>query len=299
MKVAVFGASGFVGINVVNALSEAGIEVIASDLKEMKFDKADFVKADLLDYTQVAAVVKDCDRIIHLAASPLPVSLEKPRINAKINIEGTLNIMDAAREYSCEKIIFSSASSLVGEVKYNPVDEIHPCVPKTPYAVAKYAVEHYLRVYHELYKLNYLVFRFFNVYGPWQYPESKAVIPMVYNKLKTDGSFNVFGDGNQTRDFIYVGDIAHFFVRAVKNDVKNEIVNMGTGKATTVKEIVEIAGELLDIKPKLNYLPARLGEIDNFVADITKLQKLFEKHQFIPVSKGVKNTFDWLNTRDL
>ena len=295
MKVAVFGASGFVGINVVNALSEAGIVVVASDLKEMKFDNAEFIKADLLDYAQVAAVVKNCDRIIDLAASPLPFSLEKPRLNAKINIEGTLNIMDAAREFNCEKIIFSSASSLVGEVKYNPVDEIHPCVPKTPYAVAKYAIEHYLRVYHELYKLNYLVFRFFNVYGPWQYPESKAVIPMVYNKLKTDGSFNVFGDGNQTRDFIYVGDIADFFVRAVKNNVKNEIVNMGTGNATTVKEIVEIAGELLDIEPKLNYLPARPGEIDNFVADTTKLKRLFGEIPSTTLPIGLQNTYSWLS----
>jgi len=296
MKVAVFGASGFVGINVVNALSDAGIDVVASDLKEMKFDKAEFVKADLLDYAQVADVVKDCDRIIHLAASPLPFSLEKPRLNAKINIEGTLNIMDAAREFSCEKIIFSSASSLTGEVKYSPVDEIHPCVPKTPYGVAKYAIEHYLRVYQELYNLNYLVFRFFNVYGPWQYPESKAVIPMVYNKLMTDGSFNVFGDGNQTRDFIYVGDIADFFVQAVKNDVKNEIVNMGTGKATTVKEIVEIAGRLLKIHPTIYYMPARLGEIDNFVADTTKVNRLFGCIPSTTLEEGLELTFDWLNT---
>lgn len=296
MKVAIFGASGFVGINVVDALTKANFDVVASDLKEMKFKNAVFVKADLLDYDQVSKVVKGTDVVIHLAASPLPVSIEKPKINARINIEGTLNIMDAVREHHCKKIIFSSASSIVGEVKYNPVDEIHPCIPKTPYGVAKYATEHYLRVYHELYNLNYLVFRFFNVYGPWQYPESKAVIPMVYNRLRTDGSFNVFGDGNQTRDFIYVGDIADFFVKAVKNDVKNEIVNMGTGKATTVKEIVEIAGDLLSIKPKLNYLPARPGEIDNFVADTKKLKKLFGSIPSTSLNSGIQKTFDWLKS---
>ncbi len=296
MKVAVFGASGFVGINVINALSDAGIDVVASDIKELKIDNAEFVKADLLDYAQVAAVVKDCDRIIHLAASPLPFSIENPRLNAKINIEGSLNIMDAAREFNCGKIIFSSASSLVGDVKYNPVDEIHPCVPKTPYAVAKYAIEHYLRVYQELYKLDYLVFRFFNVYGPWQYPESKAVIPMVYSKLKNDGSFNVFGDGNQTRDFIYVGDIARFFAKAVKNDVKNEIVNLGTGTGTTVKEIVEIAGALLQIKPTINYLPARPGEIGNFEADTKKITWLFGEKPSTPLHTGLKDTFEWLGS---
>ena len=295
MKVAIFGASGFVGINVVDALTKANIDVVASDLKEMKFESADFIKADLLDYDQVSKVVKGTDVIIHLAASPLPVSLEKPKFNARINIEGSLNIMDAARNNGIKKVIFSSASSIVGEVKYNPVDEKHPCFPKTPYGVAKYAMEHYLRVYQELYHLDYLIFRFFNVYGPWQYPESKAVIPMVYNKLKTDGSFTIFGDGSQTRDFIYVGDIADFFVKASKNNVKNEIVNMGTGKATTIKEIVEIAGKILDIKPKIINLPARPGEIGNFVADTNKLNKIFGVTPRINLYEGLADTFKWLN----
>src|SRR5208283_1908720 len=257
--------------------------------------KTEFRKADLLDYDQVERVVKDTDVVIHLAASPLPVSLEKPKINARINIEGSLNIMDAARNCGIRKIIFSSASSIVGDVKYNPVDEIHPCTPKTPYGVAKFAMEHYLRVYQELYHLDYLVFRFFNVYGPWQYPESRAVIPMVYDKLKKEGSFNVFGDGSQTRDFIYVGDIADFYVKAAKTGVKNEVVNMGTGKGTTVKEIVAIAGTILGIDPKINYLDARSGEIGNFEADTTKLKKLFGSIPDTSLATGLKKTFNWLD----
>ncbi len=295
MKAAVFGASGFVGINVVEALTTAGIEVIASDIRECDAIKTEFRKADLLDYDQVENVVKDTDVVIHLAASPLPVSVEKPKLNARINIEGSLNIMDAARNCGVKKIVFSSASSLVGDVKYNPVDEIHPCTPKTPYGVAKFAMEHYLRVYQELYHLDYLVFRFFNVYGPWQYPESRAVIPMVYDKLKKEGSFNVFGDGSQTRDFIYVGDIADFYVKAAKTGVKNEVVNMGTGKGTTVKEIVAIAGTILGIDPKINYLDARPGEIGNFEADTTKLKKLFGSVPDTSLATGLKKTFDWLD----
>ncbi len=296
MKVAVFGASGFVGINVVNALSEAGMDVIASDLKEMKFDTAKFIQADLLDYSQVGAVVKDCDNIIHLAASPLPVSLDKPRLNAKINIEGTLNIMDAAREFNCQKIIFSSASSLVGQVKYNPVDEIHPCVPKTPYAVAKFAIEHYLRVYQELYGLNFLVFRFFNIYGPGQYPESGALIPMVYKKLTERKSFTVFGSGKQTRDFVFVGDLCNVYLNAIKNNIKNEIVNLGSGRGSSVKDIVEISAKILDVEPFFDYQPARPGEIDNFVADIAKLRNLFSYIPDTSIEQGLNKTFSWLST---
>jgi len=294
MKVAVFGASGFVGINVVNAFQQAGIEVVASDIRESPQITAEFKPADLLDYDQVAGVVKGSDMVVHLAASPLPVSIEKPRLNARINIEGSLNVMDAAREHGVKKIIFSSASSLVGEVKYNPVDEKHPATPKTPYGVAKYAIEHYLRVYQELYGLNYLIFRFYNIYGPWQYPESGALIPMVYRKLKDEGSFNVFGNGKQARDFIYVGDLADFYVKAVRKDVKNEVVNLGTGKGTTIKEVVEIAGEILGIEPKINYLPQRPGEIDNFVADTRKLRELFSEVPDTSLDKGLQKTFDWL-----
>jgi UDP-glucose 4-epimerase len=295
MKVAVFGASGFVGINVVNAFQQAGIEVIASDIRESPHITAEFKPADLLDYDQVARVVKGSDMVVHLAASPLPTSIQKPRLNARINIEGSLNIMDAAREHSVQKIIFSSASSLIGEVKYNPVDEKHPATPKTPYGVAKYAIEHYLRVYQELYGLNYLIFRFYNIYGPWQYSESGALIPMVYRKLKDEGLFNVFGDGKQARDFIYVEDLADFYVKAVRNNVKNEVVNLGTGKGTTIKKVVEIAGEILGIQPEINYLPQRPGEIDNFVADIRKLNELFSGVPDTPLDKGLQKTFDWLN----
>lgn len=296
MNVAVFGASGFVGVNVVNALKHAGLDVVASDIRENDHLGVEFRVADLLNYEQVERVIKDTDIIIHLAASPLPFSLEKPKLNARINIEGSLNILDAARNNGIKKVIFSSASSIVGEVKYNPVDEKHPCFPKTPYGVAKYAMEHYLRVYQELYHLDYLIFRFFNVYGPWQYPESKAVIPMVYNKLNTEGSFTIFGDGSQTRDFIYVGDIAEFFVKAAKNNVKNEILNMGTGKATTIKEIVHDAGNILGISPKINTLPARPGEIGNFVADTTRLKELFGSVPQTQLKDGLVKTFEWLDT---
>lgn len=295
MKVSIFGASGFVGINVVSALQNAGIDVIASDIRESPHVRAEFKPADLLDFDQVAAVVRGTDIVVHLAASPLPVSIEKPCLNARINIEGSLNIMDAAREHGVKKIIFSSASSLIGEVQYNPVDENHPARPKTPYGVAKYAIEHYLRVYQELYGLDYLVFRFFNIYGPWQYPESGALIPMVYRKLKEDGKFTVNGDGSLSRDFIYVGDLAEFYVKAVLGDMKNEVVNLGTGKGTTIKEVVEIAGEILGIEPEFVYQPKRPGEIDNFVADTKKLESLFGESPKMPLKNGLKIAYNWLS----
>jgi len=295
MKVAVFGASGFVGRNIIEALKRESIDVVASDLQPLDDDEVEFIKADILDYEQVLNVVKDCDNVVHLAASPLNMSIEKPKLSTRINVEGSLNIMDAARQNEIDKIIFSSASSLIGEVKYNPVDEKHPATPKTPYGVSKLAVEHYLRVYQEIYSLDFLVFRFFNIYGPWQYPESGALIPLLYKKLKSDGSFNLFGDGRQTRDFVYIEDLADFYVKAVKNDIKNEVVNLGTGKGTTTKEVVETTGEILGIEPKINYLPERPGEIDNFIADTGKLRELFSEVPGTSLKNGLEKTLNWLD----
>ena len=115
-------------------------------------------------------------------------------------------------------------------------------------------------------------------------------------ELKTEGAFTIFGDGTQTRDFIFVEDIAEFFVKAVKNNVKNEILNMGTGKATTIKEIVQIAGKILEIEPRIQNLPSRPGEIDNFVADTRRLEKLFGSAPQTPLMPGMKKTFEWLDT---
>ena len=142
MIVAIFGAAGFVGRNFANKLRKEDVEFVASDVVKSPFGKeVDYFKADMLDRQAVRKVVSKADVVVHLAASPLLTSLENPRISMKINIEGTLNIMDASREFKVDRLIFSSASSIVGDVKYNPVDEEHPYTPKTPYAVAKKACE--------------------------------------------------------------------------------------------------------------------------------------------------------------
>jgi len=295
MKVVVFGATGFVGRNMVEALSKTNIDFIASDVTETKFSKdVNYIKADLLKPNEVENVVKDLDVIIHLAASGLPFSLKNPKLNMDINIGGTLNILDAARKHGVKKVIFSSASSIVGNVTYNPVDEKHPCVPKTPYAVAKYAIENYLRVYQEIYGLNYLIFRFFNVYGPKQYIESGALIPNVLKKIINGEEVTLTGDGSSTRDFIYVGDVVDALIKAANEEkIKNEIVNLGTGVETSIKEIVTICGKVTGIEPKIKYVPSRPGEISNFRADMSKFKKIFGYVPKIGAEEGIIKTYEW------
>jgi UDP-glucose 4-epimerase len=228
----------------------------------------------------------------------LNVSVEKPLFNAQININGSMNLMEASRNTDVKKFIFSSASSLVGEVKYDPVDEDHPLTPKTPYGTAKLAIEHYLRVYNEIFGLNYLVFRFFNLYGKYQYPESRALIPMIYNRVSKGQEFTIFGDGSATRDFIFIDDVVDFYMKAVtdKFDVKNEVVNMGTGTGTSILEIVKTSAELLEVEPNLKYEPKKPGEIENFTADTKKLQELFGDVPKTSVRDGLGKTFEWLKS---
>ena len=295
MRILVFGAAGFVGRNLIERVRKDRHDLTASDLAEDPFHgSANYAKLDLLNRDRVIDVVKGSDVIVHFAASPLTQSLESPAENMRINVEGTLNILDAARKHDVKKVIYSSASSVVGIPKYNPVDEDHPCTPKTPYAVAKRTCEEYLRVYNEMYGLHYLVFRFFNVYGPWQGQKSGGLIPNLYRTLSENREFQVFGDGSNTRDFIYVEDIAEFSSSAINSDVKDRVINMGTGRGTSIVELIDLGARVLGTKPKIVYKPSRPGEIGNFVADTRRLREVLGNRPFTPLEEGLKRTFSWL-----
>lgn len=297
MVVLVTGSSGFVGRNIVNALKKEDIDFVASDITDSVFDKdVEYVKLNITNREEVLNVYRDYDinYVFHLAAHPLPASISEPTKNAIVNIIGSLNLMDASRDFGVKKFVFSSASSIVGEVMKNPVSEDHPCKPKTPYAVAKLSVEHYLRVYQELYGLNYVIFRFFNVYGPYQYPSSNALIPVVMDRIIKRREVHIYGDGSTARDFIYVGDLANFYIETIKKrGIKNEAFNMGTGKLTTVKEIVELIAKVVGKKPKIVYRPKKPGEITNFSADVVKLKKFFGEVPKTTLEEGLKKTYEW------
>jgi len=296
MKIAVFGASGFVGKNLLDELAGTEHEVVACDVEEFEppQENATFREVNITDEESVENAVEDVGAIAHLAAHPLPAGNEDPKLNAAINVVGTLNILDAAREHDMEKVFFSSASSLVGEVEEVPVPEDHPATPQSPYGVAKHAVEEYLRVYQELYDLDYLVFRFFNVYGPYQHPESGALVPVVMSRLARDQGVFVTGDGSQTRDFIYVRDITEFIVEGLEGDVKNEVINMGTGEETEILYTIELVADVVDVEPEIERKPERPDEVDDFYADTTKCETLFERKPNTGLREGLEETYDWM-----
>jgi UDP-glucose 4-epimerase len=296
MHIVVFGAAGFVGRNLLAELGGTAHDVTACDVAPMDppQENVSFKEVDILDEAAVDDVVDGADAIAHLAAHQLPASKDEPKLNAEINVVGTLNVLDAARKYDVDKVLFSSASSIVGEVEKNPVPESHPVTPQSPYGVAKHAVEEYLEVYQDLYDLDYLVFRFFNVYGPHQRPESGALVPVVLSRLaRGDGVF-VTGDGSQTRDFIFVRDITEFIVEGLERDVRNEVVNMGTGRGTSILDAIKLMADVVDVDPDIERRPERPDEIDDFYADTSKCESLFGRVPSTTFNEGLERTYEWI-----
>lgn len=301
MEITVFGAAGFVGRNLLEELAGTGHSVTACDIDPIDElpANATFTEVDVTDKNAVEEAVTGADAVVHLAAHPLPASTENPRRNAEINILGSLTVFDAAREHDVEKVVFSSASSLVGEVETVPVPEDHPAAPQSPYGVAKHAVEEYLAVYQQLYDLDYLVYRFFNVYGPHQHPDSGALVPVVLSRLARDQGVFVTGDGSQTRDFIYVRDITEFIVRGLESDVANEVVNMGRGTETSILDAIHLMADVVGVDPEIERRPERPDEIDNFYADTTTCRELFGDVPDTSLNEGLQATFDWLQSDHL
>ncbi len=300
MEVLVFGAAGFVGQNLVHYLKNTSINFIASDIVDSPFDsEVEYRQADINDSTKVEELVKDADYVVNLAVMPLVPSLSNPIKSADINITGSLRVLDAARKYKIKKIIFPSASSVIGIPKENPVKETHPCIPQNPYSITKYAMEHYIRVYKEIYDLDFLIFRFFNLYGPRDLRSSGNVVNLFIAKVYKGQEIIIYGDGSAVRDFIYIGDVVEFLVDALGKNIKNEIINLGRGKPETIRDVLDSVCDTVGVEAKVVYRPPRQGDIGNFYADTTKLRMLFNKIPTMDLDAGIKKTFAWyLNNLD-
>ena len=283
------GSEGFVGQNLVNGLSK-NHNVLRSD--QIDSNEKNYFKCDITNYNSVEQIVKDVDAVIHLTAHSLVSSLDGSITNAKVNILGLLNLLESCRKNSIPKVIFTSASSLIGEPSSFQVNEKHDPKPKTAYGITKLTSEHYLRLYNELYNLDYTVFRFFNIYGPFQ---KNGLIPSIYKKIQNNEPITIFGKGDQIRDYVYIEDIISFFEKSAVSKIGNDkILNMGTGTGTTILDIVKTMSQILEIEPKIEFQDLRPGEIGNFVSDTTVLKETFDNIPSTNVLDGLTKTIDWL-----
>lgn len=294
MKVLVLGSEGFVGNNLVNGLSE-NHEILCADLVS-KSSHTDYKQFDIKNQENVDNLIQNVDVVIDLVAHSLVSSLDGSVENAQVNIIGLLHVLESCRKNNVKKIIFTSASSLVGVPETEHVSENHLATPKTAYGITKLTSEHYLRLYHELYGLNYSIFRFFNIYGPYQ---KNGLIPTLFNRISKDEPLTVFGKGDQIRDYVFIEDVIPFFETAISSsNTNNSIFNMGTGQGTTIKQIIQILYDIMNKEPVIEYKPERPGEIGNFVADPSHLEKTFGSKPSTNVEIGIKKTVQWLQKND-
>lgn len=290
LKVLILGSEGFVGNNLVEDLEKL-YDVTAADQIDSTRNQ-NYVKFNITDYKSVQNTVKDVDVVIDLVAHSLVSSIDQTIQNAQVNIIGLLNVLEACRQNKVKKIIFTSASSLVGEPQTYKVSETHVAKPKTAYGITKLASEHYLRLYYELYGMPFVVFRFFNIYGDYQ---KNGLIPSLYGKIIKNEPLTVFGKGDQVRDYVYIKDIIPFFDHAVsQNNANNLVFNLGTGVGSTILNVINTISRILQVSPNIEFQPPRPGEIGNFVSDTTLLQKTFGKTPSTSLEDGLNKTISWL-----
>lgn len=298
-KVLVTGGAGFIGSNLVDALIKQGEEVIIIDnlstgKKENVNPKAQFVEADITNLEQIKAYFEDVDYVFHLAALPrVQLSIEKPIETHKANIDGTLNVLLAARDAKVKRLIYSASSSAYGDTDKLPAKEDQLPKPISPYGLHKYVGEHYARLFSLLYGLETVSLRYFNVYGPKMAFEGAYVtVIAVFLKQKREGKkLTIWGDGTQTRDFTYIDDVVRANILAAKSDKvgKGEVINIGAGDNHSVNEVAEkIGGETVNEPPRI--------EPHDTLADISKAKELLGWQPEVNFDEGVRRTIKWFES---
>jgi len=295
--IAVTGGCGFIGSHIVEKLAGNGNEVIVIDNLASGYaanidglsGSIDFIKSSIVD--DLAPCLEGADIIFHLAANVSVIrSVEDPEYNNRINVEGTLNLLETARRLDIRRFINSSSCAVYGDAGATPVSETARLEPVSPYGRSKAIAEEYCNEYAGKYGLNTVSLRYFNVYGPRQAADSpySGVIALFIKKALAGEPVSIYGDGEQSRDFIEVSDIVRANIAAAGLDLSGGAVNIGTGRATTVNELADMiesrTGRLVR-----KYAPAREGEIKHSCADISNAEKMLGFKSGISLDLGLKN----------
>lgn len=299
MKILVTGGAGFIGSHIVDSLIKKGYDVVIIDdlstgKKEYLNEKAKFYREDITKSVSSIFEKEKPEIVIHTAAQvQLRDSLENPLFDAKLNILGTINILEECRKNNVEKIIYTSTGGArFGEPKYLPVDEKHPLFPCSPYGISKHTAEHYVWMYNKLYGLDYLIFCFGNVYGPRDVPSNKRLISIFANNMVQGKDSIIFGDGKQTRDFIYVYDLAEFIVESLGKKTKHKLFHLANGNRVSVNEIVEKLKKLTGFQGKIKNIEAIRGEVRDIVLDTSLAVKELGWKPKHSLKQGLKETVE-------
>jgi UDP-glucose 4-epimerase len=308
MRALVTGGAGFIGSHLVDALVARGDDVtVVDDLSSGREQNlvgaldagATLERADVRDTAALAAIVGDArpETIFHLAAQvDVRLSLADPGHDARTNVEGTINVLEAARAAGSARVVFSSTGGAIyGETDLLPTPESVAPLPMAAYGQSKYCAERYLGLYERLYGMSTIALRFGNVYGPRQDPHGEAgVIAIFCGRLRAGKRPRIYGDGSQTRDYIFVTDLVDALVSA-GDRTAGGVVNIGTEVETSVLELLQVLAQLHGPgAPEPEFAPARTGEIDRSCLDATRARELLGWTSRTRIPEGLRRTYDAL-----
>lgn len=299
-KILVTGGAGFIGSNLSKQLLNDGHEVLIIDnLSGGKLENIDsrarFEQKDITKLEEIKPYFDGIDYVFHLAALPrVQFSIENPADSNDANVCGMLNVLIAAKDAKVKKVIYSASSSAYGDQSVMPLKENMPANPQSPYGLQKYIGELYCRMFSKIYGLPTVGLRYFNVYGPNQSAEGAyaLVIAKFLKQKKEGGKLTITGDGSQTRDFTYVGDVVRANILAMKSDKagSGEVMNIGAGNNQTINKIAELIGG------QIEYIPARLEPHDT-LADTSLAYELIGWRAEVGIEEGIKKTIEWFESQ--
>ncbi len=301
----VTGGAGFIGSNICAKLINQGsfVRVVDNLITGKKsnltdiLDRIDFIEADMGDENVAREAMKGVDVVLHQGAlSSVPRSVDDPAETHKHCVDATFTLLLAARDAGIKRFVYAASSSAYGDTPTLPKVESMPPGPLSPYAAAKVVGEYYAKVFYEVYGLETVSLRYFNIFGPHQDPASQyaAAIPAFVTAILKDEKPTIFGDGEQSRDFTYIDNVVEANLLAAKaENTAGEVLNIACGRAVTVNQIIEIINELLGKNIKPLYTDPRPGDVKHSLADITLAQKTIGYKPTIQFKQGLQKAIDW------
>jgi UDP-glucose 4-epimerase len=302
MKALVTGGAGFIGSNVVKLLLESGHGVVALDNFSSGYrdnlaslPAARVVEGDVRDETALNDAMAGCEVVFHLAASVGNTrSIEHPIQDSEINVLGTLRVLEAARHHGARKVVFSSSAGIFGELKTLPIREDHPVEPDTPYGASKLGAEKLCLAYAKLYPLECICLRYFNVYGVNQrYDAYGNVIPIFAYRALRGEPLTIYGDGEQTRDFVNVRDVALANYRAGMSRGVSGAFNVASGTRVTINKLASMLAESSGLEVTIQHGPPRPGDVRHSLADVSAARAAFGFDPTVTLEAGLPEYMNW------
>jgi UDP-glucose 4-epimerase len=299
--VLVTGGGGFIGSHLVRGLLERGDRVRVLDnfstgnrANLADLDDVQVIEGELRSYERVHAAVRDVEVVFHQGALPsVPRSVQDPLTTSAVNVEGTLNVLLAARDSGVRRVVFASSSSVYGSSGELPRRETQHTDPLSPYGVAKLAAERYCVSFSRVYPLETIALRYFNVFGPRQDPSSQyaAVVPRFITDALACRPLPIYGDGEQSRDFTYVANIVEANVLAADAPAANgAVLNVATGRALSVNGLADAIGAVVGVQPERQYFPERAGDVRDSWADVAEAERVLRWRPRVSLEEGLRLT---------